>query len=583
MTEKLGTIWLRHGRTWRTYTTPKKVYQTHTLTDIPAILQEIETAVEEQNLTAVGFVSYEAAPAFDGVLVTHETGDFPLLWFGLYEKPTLHEQFPANSHPYKIGDWQAAEPESHYKKAIHQIKNHIARGDTYQVNYTYRLRTSFTGNPFAFFTEIDQAQQSSYSAYINLGRYVICSASPELFFTRDGEQLTAKPMKGTVKRGFRFEDDERNGRWLAQSKKNRAENVMIVDMIRNDLNRIAAKGSVQTPHLFQVTQYPTLWQMTSTVQAKIPEETTLQGILEALFPCASITGAPKVSTMKIINELEPEPRGVYCGAIGFYGPNQQAQFNVAIRTVTIDTEKQQAEYGVGGGIVWDSETEDEYAECQTKAAVLTAKRPPFELLETILWEPGKDYFALKRHLGRMVASADYFGYPIKVGEVIDLLYDLSDTFTDGQHKRVRLLLAADGFPRVESYPHTPDPDKIWKLALASEPVNSQNIFLYHKTTHRDVYAPARAELEQHGADDMILWNERGELTETTIGNIVLKLNGRWVTPPISSGLLGGVYRARLFGIGSLREQILTKDDLHRAEEIAMINSVRKWCRAVLVS
>ena len=582
MTTEIGTIWLRHGSNWQQYTDPQQIFQAHTIDQIKPMLQQIETAVNQQQLTAVGYLSYDAAAAFDPALTTHPPTELPLLWFGLYDQHTTHETLPTPTSSYEIGSWQANQTADQYAQAIAAVKEEITYGHTYQVNYTYRLRTDFAGDPFTFFSEIDKAQNGAYSAFLNLGRYTICSASPELFFTLDNQNLTSKPMKGTAKRGLRFEDDDRIGRWLQQDQKNRAENLMIVDMIRNDMSRVATPNSVKAPQLFEVTPYPTLWQMTSTVTCQTKPDTSLSDIFNALFPSASITGAPKVRTMKIINQLEPQPRTLYCGAIGFIAPDRQAQFNVAIRTTIIDSQTNRAEYGVGSGIVWDSDTADEYAECHTKATILTQKRPDFELLETILWEPDKDYFALKRHLGRMVSSADYFGYPIKVGEVIDLLYDHSDTFPPDEYRKARLLLNADGIPRIESTPFTPQPDKTWRLALASAPIDSQNIFLYHKTTHRAVYAPARAELATKNVDDLILWNENGELTETTIGNIALKINGRWLTPPLKSGLLGGVYRARLLALGSIQEKTLTHQDLVQASEIALINSVRKWCRATRI-
>ncbi len=586
MTHQVGDIWLKHGRSWLFYSHPQHIFQTKEVSKVIETLQQAENMAQSQNLIAVGFVSYEASGAFDSALQTHDaSGDFPLIWFGLYDvtKRKEQESLPIPDGNYEIGSWQGNLPADEYAKSIDKVKRYIAQGDTYQVNYTYRLQTEFRGDPYPFFYKMNQAQHGSYSAYIYLENYAICSASPELFFELEGTSLSSKPMKGTVKRGFKFADDDRIGRWLQNSAKNRAENVMIVDMIRNDMSRIAQLGTVKVPKLFEITPYPTLWQMTSTVVSQIKPETSMGDIFNALFPCASITGAPKVRTMQIIKELERAPRQLYCGTIGQFDGQGTAQFNVAIRTVIIDRANQKAEYGVGGGIVWDSNSQEEYGECHTKAAVLTAKRPSFDLLETILWEPGKDYFALKRHLGRMVESADYFGYPIKVGEVIDLLYDLSDTFSADQYHKVRLLLSASGWPRVESSPFTPNPDKVWRLALASRPVDSQDIFLYHKTTHRAVYDPAVAERNRLGVDDVILWNEKGELTETIIGNIALKIDGSWFTPPVESGLLGGTYRSRLLALGGLREKKLVRADLARAEGVAMLNSIRKWCHAELVT
>lgn len=342
------------------------------------------TQVNHTGLYAAGFLSYEASPAFDAALsVQPPDPDLPLLWFGLFRQPQVLQdleqasrelQFPAQGCPFSDSSapWRPSISLKQFEQAIAQIKQAIAQGNTFQVNYTFRLHRQFRGHPWALFRDLMRLQPGNYAAFVETGRHAICSASPELFFLREGDRLTTRPMKGTAQRGQGCEGDRAQAQALQTSVKNRAENLMIVDMLRNDLGRIAKLGSVQVPRLFDVEQYPTLWQMTSTVTAQ--SNATMGEVFRALFPCASITGAPKASTMGIIRALECSPRKLYTGAIGYWGLDPQlqiqAQFNVAIRTVLLDLATGQAEYGVGSGIVWDSESSAEYAECVLKTAIL---------------------------------------------------------------------------------------------------------------------------------------------------------------------------------------------------------------------
>jgi para-aminobenzoate synthetase/4-amino-4-deoxychorismate lyase len=413
--------------------------------------------------------------------------------------------------------------------------------------------------------------------------HIICSASPELFFHLDGESIVARPMKGTARRGLTTMEDRQEQAWLQTSEKNRAENVMIVDMLRNDLGRIAAIGSVQVSSLFDVERYPTVWQMTSTVTART--QASLPEIFKALFPCASITGAPKIRTMQIINRLEPEPRQAYTGSIGFIAPGRRAQFNVAIRSVLIDRQRQQAEFGVGGGIIWDSDAADEYQECLVKSRLLSQNWPRFALLETLLWEPDSGYLLLEQHLERLEQSAEYFAYPFDWAQVDRKLQELVAGYGN-QSQRVRLLLDSQGGVECQSAPLTKVPvPEIPNLVLAAAPVNSQDIFLYHKTTHRGVYETLQAPCTEGSfpvCDDVILWNERGEISETCNANLVFELDGELVTPPVSSGLLPGVYRSWLLAQGQVREKVVTLQDLPRCSKIYVVNSVRRQRLALLL-
>ena len=366
-----GCVILQHSKQdrWLRFDNPVDIIAAYDVSAVQAGLAQVEDAVARHGLFAAGFLAYEAAPAFDPAFQVQPATDLPLLWFGLYSGAEPY-QFPdKQGHSYAMSSFAATVDQSAYLQAIEQIKQYIAAGETYQVNYTMRLRAEFSGEPWPLFVRLAQAQRGQYAAFVDIGPFALCSASPELFFSRDGSLLTTKPMKGTAPRGATPVEDDRLATWLYNSEKDRAENVMIVDMIRNDLSRFAELGSVRVPRLFEIERYPTVMQMTSTVLAR--SNRPLRDVLGGLFPCASITGAPKVRTMEIIAELETEPRGIYTGAIGFVAPDNQVQFNVAIRTVAVDKRHGVAEYGVGSGIVWDSESKQEYEECQIKARVLT--------------------------------------------------------------------------------------------------------------------------------------------------------------------------------------------------------------------
>lgn len=561
------------GSRWLRFSRPRSILATDQLDQVPQMLARIESVVEDEGLYAAGFISYEAAPAFDSALTVQTAPGLPLLWFGLYDRPDLIDR-PEGKARYWVDQWQPSVSRSEYDAAIDRVKGFIAAGETYQVNYTYRLCTSFQGQAWGLFLDLIQSQEASFAAYIDLGGQAICSASPELFFELNGSQLTTRPMKGTVERGLTLVDDLAKADWLHHSEKNRAENVMIVDMIRNDMGRVSVIGSVEVPTLFDVERYPTLWQMTSTVTSQT--EAGLGEIMAALFPCASITGAPKVSTMAIIAELESSPRGVYTGCIGYMAPDRRAQFNVAIRTVVVDLVTGFAEFGVGGGIVWDSATEAEYAESLTKAQFLFERRPTFQILESILWTPDEGYFLLEQHLQRLSDSATYFGFEVDIGRLRLALTDLASSLPS-EAQKVRLLLTREGDFRLEA--EVIGETQPVTVSLAQDPVRADNVFLYHKTTNRSVYDQAKS--LRPDRDDVLLWNERGELTETCTANIVVELNGELLTPPVSCGLLAGVFRDHLLATGVAREQVLLLGDLEHCQAIYLVNSVRKWREACL--
>ncbi len=573
MQPQTNEVLLRQADGWRHYQNPHQILQTDRLDQVLPLLWELEALVERNGWHAAGFLSYEAAPAFDPVLSVHpDPSGFPLLWFGLYPPPQPVELPPSSTSASASPlSWKPSISRKAYNAGIAAIKEHIARGETYQVNYTLRLRAKFPRDAWDFFLNLAQSQ-NAHAAYLDIGRFVICSASPELFFSLDGETISGRPMKGTVKRGRTTVEDAAQAAWLAADPKNRAENVMIVDMIRNDLGRIAETGSVHVPALFSAERYPTLWQMTSTVRART--RAPIHEILRALFPCASITGAPKVRTMSIIRALENTPRRIYTGSIGFIAPGRQASFNVAIRTLLVDRQTQSAEYGAGGGIVWDSTARSEYDEALLKAQILTRPAPAFDLFTTLRWTPSEGYFLRERHVQRLVDSAFYFGFHLDVSALEAYLDHLAVSFTEPM--RVRILLTRAGTLSHQAMPLPETPATGLRASIAPAPVNSEEVFLFHKTTRREMY-PAPAP----GADVSLLYNQRGELTEFTIANLLAELDGELVTPPLDCGLLPGTMRAELLASGQIRERILTLDDLPRCSQLWLINAVRGRVRVQL--
>ena len=427
------------SRRWLHFDDPVDVLLAHDLRSVTDVIAEAEARVRNEGLFAAGFVAYEAAPAFDPALVARPASSFPLVWLGLYREPRPMT-FPA---PPRDADasmaWHANIDRAEYDSAFRRVKDEIAKGNTYQVNLSFRLRSRIAMEPWDLFVRMIHGQTFGYGAFVDTGRWAICSASPELFFSMENGVLVSRPMKGTLPRALTQAEDSKQPERLAQSAKNRAENVMIVDMVRNDMGRIAETGSVHVDRLFEIEKFPTVWQMTSQVRCRT--DAGLLDTLRALFPAASITGAPKARTMRIIRELESAPRHVYTGAVGFFGPGGRALFNVAIRTVLVDCETGEAEYGIGGGIVWDSRNAEEFDECYAKARVLTQPVPDFDLLETILWRPGEGYGLLDAHLARLAESAVYFSRDVDVDGVRAELEALASGFPACSH-RVRLLVGA---------------------------------------------------------------------------------------------------------------------------------------------
>jgi para-aminobenzoate synthetase/4-amino-4-deoxychorismate lyase len=496
-----------------------------------------------------------------------ETVKMPLAWFGVYDGD--EEAHMASGETF-LGDWSAGLSESEHAVRVERIRASIVDGDTYQVNLTFPMEANLTGSPDALFAAMLQAQPQCYGAMIDLGERQVLSVSPELFLRRSARQVRTKPMKGTAPRGrSTLEDLEMRDR-LVRSEKERAGNLMIVDMLRNDLGRVARSGTVEVRELMQPERHPTLWQLTSTIDAELEQGTGLAELFTAVFPCGSVTGAPKVSTMEIISELEPTPRGVYCGAIGYLAPGgTSAEFAVAIRTGVVESGR--FTYHVGGGITYDSLADSEYDECLWKALVVTDYRDVPDLLETMRFAGDEGIPFLPQHIERLAGSAAYWGIdfdPTRVGEALSAIESPGEL-------RVRLVMSRDGSVDVSSEP-MPVWDEPVSLTISDVRVDQSNPLWFHKTADRSRYPVS------DGDSEALLTNLDGEITETNRSNLMAHLDGGWVTPPVSSGLLPGVARGAAIAERGVTERALTVDDLRRADELAVTNAVRGWRKATLI-
>ena len=560
------------GRRWLEFRDPVAHFVADALCEVGPTIDAVEAAAR-RGLWLVGFLSYDAAPAFDEALSSLRDPTTPLAAFAAFNEP--HPSRGPAGRAFDTTAWTSDTDQDSFEAAVESVRELIAAGETYQVNYTVRLHSEFSGDPEGLFAALCRAQRADHLAYLDFGEFAVCSASPEQLISRRGGAVATRPMKGTRPRHPDPRIDRQLADELVRSEKDRAENTMIVDMARNDLGRVAEVGSVRVAKLHTVESYPTVHQMTSTVTAQ--SGATLRELLEATFPGASITGAPKVAASRVIAGLETEPRGVYTGSVGVVEPGGDAEFNIAIRTAWIDRRTGRAVYGVGGGIVWDSVPIKEWHEAHDKARVLHRATRPLRLLETLAWEPGAGPILLDRHLKRLAACAEHFGFDMDPGEVRRRLDAIRAEVT----QRVRVLVSADGAVEVQVTEMSPPAaNRVWNIAIDTAPVSSEDEFLRFKTTRRDRYEEALA--RHPDADDVLLWNERGELTETTVANLVLDVDGAAVTPAESSGLLPGTLRAELLANRRIREATLSVADLDRADSVWLINSVRGWIPARLL-
>ena len=546
------------------FTDTIKELKTKDIKEVKHLLAEVE-AYQNKGYYAVGYLSYEAAPAFE---TKFEVIDGPLmseylLYFTIHESVQT-EPTPLTYKPIALPkSWQELTSAEEYKAAIEHIHHHIRQGDTYQVNYTVQLQQNITADPFAIYNRLVVEQNAHYNAFIQHDDVSIISVSPELFFKKDGDGLTTRPMKGTTNRGLTTETDLKQAQWLAQDQKNRSENMMIVDLLRNDMNRISKIGSENVKSLCLVEQYSTIWQMTSTIETQLLPNSNLGDIFQALFPCGSITGAPKIATMAIIKDVEKQARGVYCGAIGILLPNGPTIFNVAIRTLQMQGNK--AIYGVGGGITWDSKWEAEYEETKQKSAVLYRQNPKFDLISTGRIHRGKLLF-LKEHLNRLQESSRYFSYPFNKEEVQNQVEDLCQSLDFDTDYRLKMSLAKNGELTFEHNQLTGLADVFCQARLVEQTHPLDSPYTYFKTSYRP-----HISLEPH---EQIYYNQKKELLETSIGNLVLKIEDQLYTPPVHLGLLNGIYRQSLIANNQVTERVLTLDNLKQAQAIYGCNAVR---------
>jgi para-aminobenzoate synthetase / 4-amino-4-deoxychorismate lyase len=535
--------------------------------EVPRCLQEADAALA-QGYHVAGYLSYEAALGLDSAFETLRAYVMPLLWLGVFSAPTCTDGPDPHALSCRL-QWQAELTPEEYRAAIGSIRSQIAAGSTYQANFTFRLWSSYAGDPWELFCFLYHNQPSTCCMYVDTGRWAICSASPELFFALKGLTLTVRPMKGTLRRGRWPDEDERLVRQLHLSEKDRAENLMIVDMVRNDLGRVCKVGSVQVPRLFEVERHPTVLQMTSTVTGST--SAPFSQIVAALFPCASITGAPKVETMRILARNERSPREVYTGSMGYITPARRARFNVAIRTVIVDKHTGTAQCGIGSGITWDSTPDQEYQECLLKIR-FTEHKMPFQLLETLRWDPQAGFVLLSPHLVRLEQSARFFNFRFD-HHLARARLEAAVQNVARVPLKVRISLSVSGDFTVDAVPLESDRLPVCALVrFAGSPVDRAEPTLFHKTTNRELYR--RLLDSAPNCYDVLLWNEDAFVTELTRFNVLACIGGQWATPPVEHGLLSGTLRQELLRTRLVEEADLTKDHVRNAHALAVVNSVR---------
>lgn len=563
------------------FTQPRDVLVAHNAAEARSALSHLAGAAG-RNLWAAGYLAYEAGFLFEERLEKFlpARSEMPLLWFGLYDAPRHLSRAETDAllmgaAQGSIADLAPSLDLPAYEQAFARVKTLIEAGDTYQVNLTMKALFRLEGDPLGLYRRLGQSQKTAYGAYIHAGDHHVLSRSPELFVSGTGQELRARPMKGTLGRGRTRAEDEAGRLALARDEKNRAENLMIVDLLRNDLGRIAETGSVEVTDLFTVETFSSLHTMTSGIRALRRADMGLPEILENLFPCGSITGAPKLRAMEIIHEVEAGPRGLYTGSIGYIAPNGDFSFNVAIRTAIIDG-KGSGTIGIGGGIVADSTARAEYEEALLKLKFLSDPAPPVALIETFKWSPDEGFVLLDRHLDRLLESADYFALAVTRQDAADFLEGQSKGWTGPM--RVRLTLSDTGLD-LTAVPLPPSPPA-FRFAIAPDPLDSASLWLAHKTTNRAFYdMPRQRAHDEQGLDEVVFRNERGELTEGSFTNLFIEKDGVLLTPDLASGLLPGTLRAELIAQGRAEERVLSLADLHQADAIFLGNSVRGLIRA----
>ncbi len=568
------------------FTDPVEIISAETPEEVPGALERLEAAVNS-GLHAAGFFAYELGyvlePKLAGLMPAKR--NVPLIWLGLYKSPAEMtspqvEHWLAThtrSGTYEFTDVTLAWDDAAYQQRFTQVQEKISAGDIYQLNLTFKARFHLSGSPLTFFLDLRQKQRVAYGGIVDTGKVTVLSASPEVFIEQKGRAIATRPMKGTAPRAGTLEADALAQLQLASDVKQRAENLMIVDLMRNDIGRIADIGSVSVTDLFTVETFQTLHQMTSGIRATLKEGVGTAELLKAIFPPGSVIGAPKIRAMELIAALETEPRGVYCGAIGHISPNGRTLLNVAIRTAVVFRDSA-GEMGIGSGVVFDSQGQREYAECLLKMKFLTDPVKPFELIETMLYEPDQGFALIERHIERLRTSARYFGFACDELAVRAALTQA----VEGKRERlrVRLLLSESGAIVVTATPlPAPDPAAVMRFVVSPTRLDSADIFLFHKTTRRELYDTEWQRYSEAGADEVVYLNAQGELTEGSRTTIFLERDGRLLTPALACGLLPGTLRAELLAGGRAVEAVLTLEDLRSADAVYLGNSVRGLVRA----
>lgn len=584
------------------FSQPSTVITAHSHAEVEHCLAEIARAAAEGSYVA-GYLSYETGEAFENIGSPLRPSARPLLWFGVYQNPLIIDHRTGRSvgglrTPYssRASVQRKTETPSRtlaltptvgfedYGVGFDRVQALLESGDSYQVNLTFKLKGSFNGSPAELYDRMRHNQRVKYSAFLNLGTHAIISCSPELFFRSDGRSIILRPMKGTASRGRTLAEDRQRKEWLRASAKNHAENMMIVDLLRNDAGRIAQPGSVEVRGLFDIEEYETVYQATSTIRAKLRSGITIGEMIRCLFPSGSVTGAPKIRTMQIIRELEREQREVYTGSIGFLGPRRKAVFSVAIRTAVV--EEGNVEFGVGSGVVHDSVAREEYDECLAKARFLERRRESFDLLETILWDPQEGIRHLRLHLKRLRDSAEYFGFAYEGPKIRSALERLMRALKKKRRvaSRIRLLLGRDGTIRMESKPLHPLRGTP-RIGFSHTRVDSGDCLLFHKTTSREIYENELNRAQEAVFFDVVFRNEKGEITEGARSNIVVRFGDQYFTPPVEAGLLAGTYRSWLLTgtVIPLKEETLFPDDCLSADEVFICNALRGLVKVTLDS
>ncbi|HEY1710098.1 MAG TPA: aminodeoxychorismate synthase component I [Rhizomicrobium sp.] len=560
---------------------PSQIVRADESKEVEPALTQIEAALAA-GWHVAGYFSYELGLLLEPRLRSRlpDTRPMPLLWFGVFDAPEVYAGADAarflEAHVKGRGyagplrhEWGATA----YNERFARVHRYIADGDIYQANLSFRSRFAFAGDAMALYRDLRSRSAAAHGAFVDDGTNRILSLSPELFFETTAEgRITARPMKGTAPRGRDAASDAAAREALRRSEKDRAENLMIVDLLRNDLGRIAATGSVEVGDLFTVETYPTLHTMVSTVRAALKPRAGVREIVRAIFPCGSVTGAPKIRTMEIIADLEASPRGIYCGAIGYFAPDGAAHFNVAIRTLTLTGDR--GELGIGGAVVQDSSATGEYEEALLKARYYETAHKPIGLIETLRWEPDTGFVRLDRHLARMRNSAAVFGLPFDEDKARGAL--AQTVLYAREVLRVRLTLDEDGAFACTAAKLGP-PQTSWRYLLSSRRVSSGDVLLRHKTTWREMY---EAEAVNAKTDEVIFQNERGEITEGSRSNVFVRIDGKLLTPPPEAGLLDGILRREMLDEGACAEATLTPADLERADEVWLGNSLRGLVRAI---